>query len=63
MLLVALAMFGVFFLSLYMQNILGFTATQTGAAFLPMTLLIMLIAPAAGKLSDRFGSRWLIATG
>ena len=62
--LVALAMFGVFFfLSLYMQNILGFTATQTGAAFLPMTLLIMLIAPAARKLSDRFRSRWLIATG
>ena len=50
MLLVALAMFGVFyFLSLYMQNILGFTATETGAAFLPMTLLIMLIAPAAGS--------------
>ncbi len=64
MLLVALAMFGVFFfLSLYMQNILGFSATQTGAAFLPMTLLIMFIAPAAGKLSDRFGSRWLIASG
>ena len=64
MLLVALSMFGVFFfLSLYMQNILGFSATQTGAAFLPMTLLIMLIAPAAGKLSDRVGSRWLIASG
>jgi EmrB/QacA subfamily drug resistance transporter len=64
MLLVALAMFGVFFfLSLYMQNILGFSATQTGAAFLPMTLLIMLIAPAAGKLSDRVGSRWLITSG
>ncbi len=64
MLLVALSMFGVFFfLSLYMQNILGFSATQTGAAFLPMTLLIMLIAPAAGKLSDRVGSRWLITSG
>ncbi len=64
MLLVALSMFGVFFfVSLYMQNILGFSAVQAGAAFLPMTLLIMGVAPVAGRLSDRFGSRWLITTG
>jgi EmrB/QacA subfamily drug resistance transporter len=64
MLLVALAMFGVFFfVSLYMQNILGFSAVQTGAAFLPMTILIMLTAPIAGKLSDRVGSRWLMTAG
>jgi EmrB/QacA subfamily drug resistance transporter len=64
MLLVALAMFGVFFfVSLYMQNILGYSAVQAGAAFLPMTLLIVLIAPLAGKASDRFGSRWLMGSG
>jgi EmrB/QacA subfamily drug resistance transporter len=64
MLLVALAMFGVFFfVSLYMQNILGYSAVQAGAAFLPMTVLIVLIAPIAGKASDRFGSRWLMGTG
>ena len=61
MLLVALAMFGVFFfVSLYMQNVLGYSAVQAGAAFLPMTLLIILVAPIAGKASDRFGSRWLM---
>jgi EmrB/QacA subfamily drug resistance transporter len=64
MLLVALAMFGVFFfVSLYMQNVLGYSAVQAGAAFLPMTLLIVLIAPIAGKSSDRFGSRWLMGAG
>jgi EmrB/QacA subfamily drug resistance transporter len=64
MLLVALAMFGVFFfVSLYMQNILGFSAVQAGAAFLPMTCLIMVVAPIAGKLSDRIGSRWLMTGG
>jgi EmrB/QacA subfamily drug resistance transporter len=64
MLLVALAMFGVFFfVSLYMQNVLGYSPTQAGAAFLPMTVLIVLIAPIAGKLSDRIGSRWLMGTG
>ena len=63
-LLVALAMFGVFFfVSLYMQNILGFSAVETGAAFLPMTVLIMLVAPIAGKASDRLGSRWLMTIG
>jgi MFS family permease len=64
MLLVALAMFGVFFfVSLYMQNILEFSAVEAGATFLPMTLLIMFIAPIAGKASDRFGSRWLVTAG
>jgi EmrB/QacA subfamily drug resistance transporter len=63
-LLVALAMFGVFFfISLYMQNILGFSAVETGAAFLPMTVLIILIAPIAGKTSDRIGSRSLMTAG
>jgi EmrB/QacA subfamily drug resistance transporter len=63
-LLVALAMFGVFFfISLYMQGILGYSAVQAGAAFLPLTLLIVVVAPIAGKTTDRFGSRWLITTG
>jgi EmrB/QacA subfamily drug resistance transporter len=63
-LLVALAMFGVFFfVSLYMQGILGYSAVQAGAAFLPLTVLIILVAPIAGKTSDRIGSRWLMTTG
>jgi EmrB/QacA subfamily drug resistance transporter len=63
-LLVALAMFGVFFfVSLYMQNILGFSAVQAGAAFLPMTVLIILIAPVVGRASDRIGSRWFMTVG
>jgi EmrB/QacA subfamily drug resistance transporter len=61
---VALAMFGVFFfVSLYMQNILHYTAVEAGAAFLPMTLLIIVVAPVAGKISDRFGSRGLMTAG
>jgi EmrB/QacA subfamily drug resistance transporter len=64
MLLVALAMFGVFFfVSLYMQQILGYSAVEAGAAFLPMTVLIILIAPLAGKTADRQGSRGLMTVG
>jgi EmrB/QacA subfamily drug resistance transporter len=63
-LLVALAMFGVFFfVSLYMQNVLGYSAVETGAAFLPMTVLIILVAPVAGRMSDRIGSRALMTVG
>ncbi len=63
-LLVTLAMFGVFFfMSLYVQQILGYSPVQAGAIFLPMTLLIMIVAPLAGKASDAVGSRWLMAGG
>ncbi|MDX6480148.1 MAG: hypothetical protein QOG85_658 [Gaiellaceae bacterium] len=62
--LVSLAMFGVFFfVSLYVQNILGYSPTQAGLIFLPMTVLIILIAPVAGRFSDRIGSRWLMGGG
>jgi EmrB/QacA subfamily drug resistance transporter len=64
MLLVGLAMFGVFFyVSLYVQQILGWSAIQAGASFLPWTLLIVLIAPQAGRLSDRIGPRPFVAGG
>jgi EmrB/QacA subfamily drug resistance transporter len=63
-LLVSLGMFGVFFfISLYVQNILGYSPTKAGAVFLPMTILIILIAPISGKLSDRIGGRWLMGGG
>ncbi len=64
MLLVALAMFGMFFFnSLYLQRILHYSAIETGATFLPMTVLIVLLAPVAGRFSDRIGSRWLMGVG
>jgi EmrB/QacA subfamily drug resistance transporter len=64
MLLVALAMFGVFFyVSLYVQNVLHYSPTQAGATFLPMTLCIVFLAPIAGRITDRLGARWLIAAG
>jgi EmrB/QacA subfamily drug resistance transporter len=56
-----LAMF--FFVALYMQNILGYSAIEAGIRFLPSTLMIVLIAPLAGRLTDRIGPRPLIVTG
>jgi EmrB/QacA subfamily drug resistance transporter len=64
MLFVGVAMFGVFFfLSLYMQQVLRYSPTKAGASFLPMTVLIILVAPQAGRFSDKIGPRWLVGAG
>jgi EmrB/QacA subfamily drug resistance transporter len=61
---ISFAMLGVFFfLALYMQDILGYSPLEAGIRFLPSTLMIVGVAPVAGRLSDRFGPRWLIAGG
>ena len=56
-----LAMF--FFMALYMQNVLHYSPLQAGIRFLPSTLMIVLIAPLAGRLADRVGSRPLMTFG
>ena len=62
--LVTLAMFGIFvFFPIYMQTIRGWSPIQAGAALLPWTVMIVVFAPIAGKLSDRVGSRWLMGGG
>ena len=62
--LVTYSMFATFFfITLYMQDILRLSPLETGVRFLPMTILIIVTAPIAGRLSDRFGSRWLLAGG
>ncbi len=63
-LIVSFAMLGVFFfLALYMQDILDYSPLEAGVRFLPSTLMIVTVAPVAGRLSDRYGPRWLIAGG
>ncbi len=63
-LIVSFAMLGVFFfLALYMQDILGYSPLEAGVRFLPSTLMIVMVAPVAGRMADRFGPRWLIAGG
>jgi EmrB/QacA subfamily drug resistance transporter len=57
-------MFGsIFFLSQYMQNVLGNTPLQAGLKLLVWTGATMVVAPFAGIFSERFGSRMFMASG
>ncbi len=57
-------MFGsIFFLSQYMQNVLHNTPLQAGLKLLVWTGATMVVAPVAGVLSERFGSRPFMVVG
>jgi EmrB/QacA subfamily drug resistance transporter len=58
-------MFGVFlFLTYYLQQDLGFSAVESGLAFLPMTAALMIMAQVGTNvLSSRLGPRFIVAPG
>jgi EmrB/QacA subfamily drug resistance transporter len=61
---VGLGLFGVvFFITLYFQNVKGWSPTRAGMASLPLTGMIMLLGPWSGRLQARFGARALITAG
>jgi EmrB/QacA subfamily drug resistance transporter len=51
------------YMTLYIQNALGYSPLQAGLRFLPTTLLSFFVAPIAGKLSARFPVRIMIGAG
>jgi EmrB/QacA subfamily drug resistance transporter len=51
------------YLTLYIQDVLGFSPLQAGLRFLPVTLLSFAVAPIAGKLSVRVPVRLLLGVG
>lgn len=56
-----LAMF--FFVSLYIQNILGYKPVQTGLSFLPFAVTVGITATQASKLIGKFGFKPLLVGG
>ena len=63
-LLVGGASFGMwFFLSLYLQQVLGYSAIRAGLAFLPMTLCIVVGSALASRLVTRIGAKPLLVAG
>jgi EmrB/QacA subfamily drug resistance transporter len=63
-LLVGGATFGMwFFLSLYLQQVLGYSPIRAGLAFLPMTLCIVIGSTVASRVVQRVGTKPLLVTG
>jgi MFS family permease len=48
---------------LYFQLIRGYNALTAGLLFLPLDVAFVSIGPISGKLSDRYGTRWLATLG
>jgi EmrB/QacA subfamily drug resistance transporter len=51
------------YLTLFLQDDLGYGPFAAGIRFLPITLLAFIVAPVAGKLSVRIQARYLLGTG
>ncbi|WP_037363608.1 MFS transporter [Nakamurella lactea] len=58
----AFGLFGIyFFTSLYLQNVLGFSSTKAGAAFVPMALLMAVGAIISERVSHRLGAHRVVS--
>jgi predicted MFS family arabinose efflux permease len=61
---VGTAMFGMFFfLTLFLQDVWGYSALKTGVAYLPIMATVMAMSGAASQLVPRVGARPLLVTG
>ncbi len=64
MLLVGAAFFSMwYFLTLYLQNVLGYSPLRAGLSFVPMTIAIIIGAQAGARLLTRVGARPLLLCG
>jgi EmrB/QacA subfamily drug resistance transporter len=52
-----------FFISLYMQQVLGYSAIHAGLSYLPLALTIIVAAGLGGQLVTRFGFKPILAAG
>src|SRR5258708_16432409 len=60
----AFGIFGIyFFTSIYLQDILGFSPTKAGLAFVPMALCLAAAASVAGPVYARLGAHRTVAAG
>ncbi|HEX5992292.1 MAG TPA: DHA2 family efflux MFS transporter permease subunit [Thermomicrobiales bacterium] len=61
---VPFGLFGIFFpMTLFLQGALGMSPLEAGLTMMPMSLMLMFVAPLSGRLSDRVGARWILTTG
>jgi EmrB/QacA subfamily drug resistance transporter len=60
----AIGMMGIFLpLTIYLQSVLGFSALKAGLAMAPASLVSLFVAPAAGRLTDKIGGKYILMSG
>ena len=62
--LVTMAMFaGMILLPIFLQNIRGFSAIESGLLMMPGAILMGIMSPITGRIFDKVGARWLSVAG
>ncbi len=62
--LVGVGLFGIiYYLTLYFQNVQGYSPQAAGVRSLPMTMMILFVAPIGGRLLNKLGPRVLMTVG
>ena len=60
----SIGMLGIFLpLTIYLQSALGFSALKAGLTMAPSSLVMIIIAPFLGRLTDKTGGKWILASG
>jgi EmrB/QacA subfamily drug resistance transporter len=54
---------GLFFVTLYLQQVAGYSAIEAGASFLPFTFVMFFLSKRVGMLADRVGPRLFMGLG
>jgi EmrB/QacA subfamily drug resistance transporter len=62
--LVSVAILGFFLpFTIYLQSVLGYSAIKAGLILAPMSVIALVLAPFAGRMSDRVGGKYILMTG
>jgi EmrB/QacA subfamily drug resistance transporter len=60
----SIGMLGIFLpLTIYLQSALGFSALKAGLTMAPASVVMIFIAPFLGRLTDKTGGKWILASG
>jgi EmrB/QacA subfamily drug resistance transporter len=60
----AIGLLGVFLVfTIYLQSVLGYSAIKAGLTLLPSSVVSVIVAPAAGKLTDKIGGKYIMIAG
>ena len=60
----SVGMMGIFLpFTIYLQSVLGFSALKAGLVMAPASLVSMVVAPVAGRLTDKIGGKYILMSG